>query len=114
MYPEAPATTLAAVLGVLIVCSSAGAETTTFLGGEGSPRQFVVPEGVTSIQVTAVGASGQAGAGCQGVGSGGGGSGARVTGTLATTPGEILDVDFGGEGNGAVTQECGSGGAGGG
>jgi Glycine rich protein len=63
-------------------------KTLTYTGGE---RIFVVPAGVTSLQVLLIGASG-------GEGDAPGGAGALVTTTLAVTPGQVLYVEVGGEG----------------
>ena len=61
--------------------------TTTAFAYTGGPQTFVVPPGVTSITVTATGASG-----------GAGGWGATVQTTLAVVPGEVLTVVVGGQG----------------
>jgi hypothetical protein len=84
------------------LAASAPAQATTvvfpYTGGEG---MFVVPAGVTSIQVVAIGGSG-------GAAEAGGGAAAQVTGNLSVTPGQILYVEVGGKG-----QSQGEGGAGG-
>lgn len=56
-----------------------------------SEQRFVVPAGVTAIQVTAVGAPGDSG-----YQAGSGGRGAIVSGTLAVHPGDVLHVEVGG------------------
>jgi hypothetical protein len=61
----------------------------TYTGGE---QTFMVPAGVSSVHVEAVGGRG-------GSGSGGGGAPAEVTGELAVTPGETLYVEVGGNGS---------------
>ncbi len=67
----------------------------------GAPQTFVVPAGVTSLQVTAEGGAG--GQDPYGAGSGApgqpGGVGGRVTATLTVTPGETLTVYVGGKGS---------------
>jgi DNA-binding beta-propeller fold protein YncE len=59
----------------------------------GAEQQFVVPTGVTSLVVAAVGARG----GDSGTGYAGG-RGARVAGTVPVTPGQTLFVEVGGNG----------------
>lgn len=60
----------------------------------GGQQQWIVPAGVTSIQVDVRGAQGGSGSGN---GGGGGGKGARVRTTLSVTPGETLYVYVGGQ-----------------
>ncbi len=79
-------------VGVLVFSASAFAETATFTYTDGQ-QEFEVPAGVTSIEATAIGASG--GAGENGVA---GGRGATVEGDLSVTGGEILYVLVGGPG----------------
>jgi len=69
----------------------------------GSEQTFVVPAGVTSLHVVAIGAPG-------GIGGGGsaGGKGARVETDIAVTPGQTLYIEVGGAGGAGA-----SGGAGG-
>jgi hypothetical protein len=88
----------------LLAASAAGAEVTrTFLTHE---EAFVVPQGVTSINVVAIG-----GHGGENVQNQPGGQGARVTGSLAVTPGQILYVHVGGNGeNGEAAGAAGTGG----
>ena len=69
----------------------------------GSEQYYRVPTGVTTVRVTAVGASGGTGYYSPGTPGAAGGRGARVTGDLAVTPGEALFVEVGGPGgDGAV------------
>ena len=76
---------------ILGVTPTVFAQSTTF-NADGS---YVVPAGVTQIQVTVKGGGG-AGAGADGPSSGGsGGSGAQVTATVAVTAGETLTVTIG-------------------
>lgn len=79
-------------------------QTFSYTGGS---QTYVVPSGVTSVNVTLVGASG--GAGQNG---GTGGNGGSVSGTLSVTPGEQLTVLVGG--SGASGQSGGAGGYNGG
>ncbi|MCB9315720.1 MAG: HYR domain-containing protein, partial [Lewinellaceae bacterium] len=58
----------------------------------GAEQTWVVPAGVTSIQVEVLGAAGGTGSGTVG------GLGGRVTATMAVTPGETLYLNVGGEG----------------
>jgi hypothetical protein len=89
--------------------SPAAAETVTITKtytarGESS---FVVPQGVTSVHVDAIGATGTSEPGVRA----GGGSGAEVSGTLPVTPGETLypEVDVGGGAGGGETGGDGGG-----
>lgn len=68
--------------------AAAVTKTFSYTGGE---QLFVVPAGVTSLQALLIGASG-------GEGDAPGGAGALVTTTLAVTPGQILYIEVGGEG----------------
>ena len=98
------------VPATLGITSNASAETIkSFTPGPGAEQPFEVPAGVTQIKVTAIGA---AGAGACGL-AGAPGSGAKVTATLAVTPGEKLTVDFGGgaAGEGSCTGSTAGGGA---
>ena len=98
------------VPATLGITSNASAETVkSFTPGPGAEQPFEVPAGVTQIKVTAIGA---AGAGACGL-AGAPGSGAKVTATLAVTPGEKLTVDFGGgaAGEGGCTGSTAGGGA---
>ncbi|MBK9486927.1 MAG: hypothetical protein IPO01_17615 [Chitinophagaceae bacterium] len=76
--------------------------TTTTFNFTGGAQTFTVPAGVTSINFTALGAEG--GAGANGTNNGGtvaggaGGKGSRATGTLAVTPGQVLNIFVGGAG----------------
>ena len=60
----------------------------------GSEQAWVVPAGITEIQVNIYGAQGNNGTGAAG---GIGGSGAQVSGTLAVSPGETLYLYIGGQ-----------------
>jgi hypothetical protein len=99
------------------VPSQATAGTATF-EFTGSVQTFAVPDGVTSISVDASGAQGGTGGDCTQPsicdnGAGGlGGAGARVTTTLAVTPGETLTVIVGGAGANATDVTGGAGGFG--
>jgi hypothetical protein len=74
---------------VLAPAASAGTVSTTFYG-IGEQQTFEVPDGVTSVEVMAVGASGGGGTL--------GGLGGVVSGNVPVTGGEPLYVEVGGEG----------------
>lgn len=85
---------VAVVIGALapaVAISSAAAETVTFknTGGE---QKFVVPAGVVSVNVLAIGGQGATDGGIEG------GDGAEVTAELPVTPGETLYINVGGDG----------------
>lgn len=91
----------AALVGAMVVCglSSAGAaaaQTTATFNATGATQTFIVPAGVTSVQIDAAGAQGYLG-----------GSGGRAGGTLTVVPGETLQINVGGQGtlasNGVVS-----------
>jgi len=65
------------------------------------PNQYswTVPRGITSIQITVDGAGGGSGGKDDNKAGHGGYSGARVSGTLAVTPSEVLTIGVGGGGN---------------
>lgn len=72
----------------------------------GGPQIYVVPPGITSIDVTLDGASG-----ASITGGGTGGLGGRIAGSIAVTPGEVLQVMVGGSGaNGGFNGGSGGGG----
>lgn len=93
----------AAVTGAVfaISLSAAGiaaAQTTVTFNSTGAAQTFVVPAGVTSVDIVAQGAQGfdaTSGAVL-------GGRGGRASGTLAATPGETLTIYVGGQGVAAV------------
>jgi hypothetical protein len=65
----------------------------------GGMQTFTVPAGVTSINIAAFGAQGGSGAlGGNSVLGGTGGLGASASGTLAVTPGQVLNIFVGGSG----------------
>jgi hypothetical protein len=68
----------------------------------GSIQNYTVPVGITSIVIDARGAQG---------GNTNGGNGARMVGTFAVTPGEVLGIVVGQQG---IVNNCGGGGASGG
>ena len=95
MVPKTWSTVLIAALtiaGVCVTAAIAQAETKTFThtGGE---QTFIVPAGVTKLNVVAIG--GRGGAGHAG---GSGGFGARALAELAVIPGQLLIVLVGGNG----------------
>jgi hypothetical protein len=72
---------------------AAAAETTTF-ASTGAEQIYTVPPGITALDIVAVGG------GAYGGGYNLPSYGARVSGTLAVTPGELLYVEVGGNGLG--------------
>ena len=76
----------------------------------GAEQTFVVPAGVTSINVLAVGGRGGSGA----LGSTRGGFGASVDADLGVTPGQTLYVEVGGNGQDGILGAAGPGGFNGG
>lgn len=81
-----------AISSIAVMDTPAQAVTQTY-SYTGGPQIYVVPENITSITVTLNGAQG-------GTPSGGGtgGKGARVSASIAVTPGEVLMVMVGGDG----------------
>ncbi len=92
-------------------------ETFAYTGGE---QIFIVPAGITSVEILAVGGKGAQGGDTSfgGGNPGDPGFGARVTGTLAVAPGDVLYLEVGGNGTvGGLTPGSGGfngGGSGGG
>ena len=64
----------------------------------GEDRTFVVPDGVTSIDVSVFGAQGGARSRDEAISPGAGGKGGRVAGQITVTPGETLTVQVGEKG----------------
>lgn len=75
---------------------------------------FVVPSGVTSINVKMWGGGGGGGAGGSAASGGSGGGSGYVYGTITVTPGETLTIYVGGGGKGGIVNTAGGGGGGGG
>ena len=92
------------MVGVVVAPPAAAApQTYTYTGG---PQIYVVPPGVTSIDVTLDG-----GAGASITGGGAGGLGGRITAEISVQPGEVLQVMVGGSGaNGGYNGGSGGGG----
>jgi hypothetical protein len=88
-----------AVTGVvgLLGMQLAAADTTPF-AAPGTGLDFVVPEGVCQVTVSALGASGGDGSDPIITGPSAGGGGDHATGTINVTPGEHLGVNVGGRG----------------
>ncbi len=98
----------------------AGTKTLTFTPGAGTEQSFLVPGGVSEVQVTVAGGAGQEGGGnrcpipnfyCDGPAPGG--AGAKLTATLSVSEGQELKIRFG-QGGGAGSGGGTSGGSGGG
>lgn len=83
----------ALILALGWAASSAQATTTTFLY-TGAEQTFVVPGGVTSVHVVAIGGSGGAATDASG------GVAAEAIGNVNVTPGQTLYVEVGGKGKG--------------
>src|ERR1700722_12583757 len=79
------------------------AQTTTFTYS-GAATTWTVPAGVANIAVTVIGAKG-------GTANTAGGNGDDVTGVLAVTPGKVLQLYVGGQGNTSGTGGFNGGGA---
>lgn len=82
---------VAAILTVTGTAPAQAAQSQTF-AYTGAPQLYVVPAGVTSIDVTVSGGQGSA------AGASTGGAGAVVAGSVSVTPGEVLQIDVGGSG----------------
>jgi hypothetical protein len=88
---------LGAAIAAAWLAAPADAVTTTF-PYTGAQQKFVVPAGVTSVHVLAVGGAGGSGFG---PGGGAGGRPAEVSGDLEVFPEQVLYVEVGGTGIGA-------------
>ncbi len=103
---------LAVALGLLALagpCASAqasGGTVTRTYGEPGTESTFVVPAGVESVQVVAIGGEG----GWNEQAEVEGGHGARVSGRLSVTPGSTLYVEVGADGGGGSHTSGGGGG----
>ncbi|MGA2009987.1 MAG: choice-of-anchor D domain-containing protein [Solirubrobacteraceae bacterium] len=96
-------------------CTGSGGAVTCSFGFTGSEQTFVVPAGVTSLRVVAVGAPGGGGLDGNAGGLGGAGAdGALVSAGVAVTPGTSLFVEVGGPGGRAGGSGAAPGGFGGG
>ncbi len=82
---------MAAVATLFSASPVATAATTTF-NYSGGTQQFTVPGGVTSVDVDVYGAEGETLNGTAGLG-------ARASATLAVTPGQVLQINVGGDGS---------------
>ncbi len=94
------------------IYSSGGTVSQTYTSGSGT---FVVPTGITEVNVKAWGAGGGGGAGGSAGDGGTGGNGGYAEATLTVTPGESLNVIVGTGGSGGnPVDDAGGGGGGGG
>ena len=93
------------------VLQAVGAQTATY--NSVGTRTFTVPTGVTSIQMTVIGGGGGGGGNDRLAGSPGR-TGARVSGTLAVSPGQILTISVGSGGAGGTSDQGSAPGGGGG
>ena len=73
-----------------LFCTFCIAQTTVNFNYTGSSQTWTVPPNVNNISVTAAGAEG---------GGNNGGTGAIITGTMNVTPGQVLEIYVGGQGN---------------
>ncbi len=97
---------LKASLSILGMCAFvfSNAQTVTTFNYTGSMQTFVVPAGVTELDVEVMGAEGGDAVGnvsgwsTAGAVNHDGGDGGRVTATISVTPGETLNIYVGGEG----------------
>ena len=84
------------------VSQAVGPQTTTY--NSVGTNTFTVPAGVTSIQLTVIGGGGGGGGADSSPGSAGR-AGARVSGTLAVSPGQILTISVGSGGGGGTSDQ---------
>ena len=77
------------------VAVSSALATTKAFNSTGGEQQFVVPPGVTSLNVVAISGEGGNGDGSEG---GAGGFGARAVADLKVNPGQLLYIEVGGNG----------------
>src|SRR3954451_4600249 len=83
-----------AVFAILsFLTASASAAPIATLNYTGADQTWTVPDGVTAVDMRVSGGGG--GGGCYGIA---GGAGARVDGSLAVSPGQVLQVTVGGQG----------------
>jgi Calx-beta domain/Glycine rich protein len=87
------------IVGVVVlpppVAAQEGSPTVETFSYAGEPQSFVVPDGVTELEVVACGAEG---AGNESYEGSVGGMGGEARGTISVTPGEVLTVVVGGRG----------------
>jgi hypothetical protein len=80
---------LSCLVVVLLFSGGAWGQVTQTFSYTGAMQTFTVPNGVTSITITATGAAGG------GTSGGAGGKGAAITGTFSAIPGHILNIIVG-------------------
>jgi hypothetical protein len=98
----APAAVVAGIASVAVIglptganaasCTTSGTTTTCVYTFTGTEQTFLVPTGVTSLTITAIGAAGET------IGTNPGGAGAQVFSTIGAIPGTTLFVEVGGAG----------------
>ena len=87
----------AMLTGPALLCAQTSPQNFTYTGGA---QSFTVPCGVTSVTIYASGARGGDGATGGNASMGGaGGLGSRVEGTFPVSPGDVLNIYVGGQGN---------------
>jgi hypothetical protein len=89
------------------VCSTTSGTTTCTFSSTGAEDTFVVPQGVSSVDVVATGAPGAVAFNSGDNTPAPPGLGAVVSGNLTVTPGQTLYVNVGGAPTGAGTSDCG-------
>ncbi len=90
-------------LATIAFCGASLLPAQTTFNLTGGVQTYTVPAGITEITYTIAGAAGANGAtGGNNSAGGNGGLGAVATGTLTVTPGEVLNLFVGGQGQGAV------------
>ena len=96
---------------VLVAVPAGAAVSPQTFSYTGDTQTFTVPAGVCTVSFDAIGGHGGDSSGGAGVGAQGG----EATGTIAVTPGEVLQINVGGPGTNGVTHGApGSGGFNGG
>jgi hypothetical protein len=107
-------TALLGVVGTGVASADSCPSGSACLSYTGGEQTYKVPDGVSSIKVTAVGAPGGGGGPGFGGGRSAGGAGATVTEELSVSAGETLYIEIGGPGAAGTGGAFGSGAAGGG
>lgn len=113
LLPMHPFKSISGLTLALLIAGTQPASAQTF-GFTGAEQAYLVPAGVHSIHVEAVGARGGSGTGQPPELGGAGGFGSRVEAVLPVTPGQTLFVEVGGSGVDGVLGGTGAGGFNGG
>ncbi|MDP6567621.1 MAG: PEP-CTERM sorting domain-containing protein [Alphaproteobacteria bacterium] len=93
-------TMLRSIIGLVVLLALTSTAQAGYVAYQftGAPQQFIVPTGVTAVNVLAIGGGGGGANGHQG----GGGAGYLVTGTFTVAPGAIIPITVGAGGLGAL------------